>query len=62
MKKKKRTTAEVKRMKNKIMTQLAEKKSTVPDIANIIGSRPPYMYTSLCPDPRFRVQIKEATR
>lgn len=26
--------------------------------ANEIGSRPPYMYTSLCPDPRFRAPVK----
>lgn len=26
--------------------------------ANEIGSRPPYMYTSLCPDPRFRAPAK----
>lgn len=27
-------------------------------MADVIGRRPPYMYTSLCPDPRFRAPVK----
>lgn len=30
----------------------------VSPMADEIGRRPPYMYTSLCPDPRFRVPVK----
>lgn len=53
-KKKKRTRAEVQRMKDMVMTQLVEQKNVVPEMASIIGARPPYMYTSLCPDPNYR--------
>lgn len=30
----------------------------VSPMADEIGRRPPYMYTSLCPDPRFRAPAK----
>lgn len=53
-KKKKRTRAEVQRMKDMVMTQLVEQKNVVPEMANVIGRRPPYMYTALCPDPNYR--------
>lgn len=58
-KKKKRTRAEVQRMKDMVMTQLVEQKNVVPEMANVIGQRPPYMYTSLCPDPMYRAPVKE---
>lgn len=34
----------------------------VSPMADEIGRRPPYMYTSLCPDPRFRAPEKVAKR
>lgn len=58
-KKRKRTSAEVKRMKDMVMTQLVEQKNVVPEMANVIGQRPPYMYTALCPDPMYRAPVKE---
>ena len=54
VKKKKRTRAEVKRMKNMVMMKLADPDKDVSATAQEIGRRPPYMYTNLCPDPRFR--------
>lgn len=30
----------------------------VSPMADTIGRRPSYMYTSLCPDPRFRAPVK----
>ncbi len=32
----------------------------VSPMADEIGRRPPYMYTSLCPEPRFRAPAKGA--
>lgn len=58
-KKKKRTRAEVQRMKDMVMTQLAECEDRIPESANVIGQRPPYMYTALCPDPTYRTPVKE---
>lgn len=58
-KKRKRTSAEVKRIKNMVMTHLAECEDRTQESANVIGQRPPYMYTSLCPDPMYRVPVKE---
>ena len=58
-KKKKRTRAEVQRMKDMVMTQLVEQNNVVPESANVIGHRPPYMYTALCPDPMYRAPVKE---
>lgn len=58
-KKKKRTKAEVQHMKDMVMTQLVEQKNVVPEMASIIGARPPYMYTSLCPDPNYRKRRSE---
>lgn len=58
-KKRKRTSAEVKRMKDMVMTQLVEQKNVVPESANVIGQRPPYTYTALCPDPMYRTPVKE---
>ena len=54
MKRKRKTPKEVKQTKNEIMTLLSEKHDIVPASAEEIGRRPPYMYTCLCPDPKYR--------
>lgn len=53
-KKRKKTTAEMKKIKNMVMEKLADPGKDTSEIAKEIGQRPPYMYTALCPDPRFR--------
>ena len=42
-----------------VMTQLAECEDRTQESANVIGQRPPYMYTALCPDPMYRAPVKE---
>lgn len=53
-KKRKKTTAEMKKIKNMIMEKLADTDKGISEIAQEIGRRPPYMYTELCPDPNYR--------
>lgn len=53
-KKRKKTTAEMKKIKNMVMERLADPGKDKSEIAQEIGRRPPYMYTTLCPDPRYR--------
>ncbi len=53
-KKRKKTTAEMKKIKNMIMEKLADTDKGISEIAQEIGRRPPYMYMELCPDPNYR--------
>ena len=53
-KKRKKTTAEMKKIKNMAMEKLADPDEDASEIAQEIGRRPPYMYTELCPDPNYR--------
>ena len=53
-KKRKKTTAEMKKIKNIVMERLADPGKDKSEIAQEIGRRPPYMYTELCPDPNYR--------
>ena len=53
-KKRKKTKAEMKKIKNMVMERLADPGKDKSEIAQEIGRRPPYMYTVLCPDPRYR--------
>jgi hypothetical protein len=53
-KKRKKTTAEMKKIKNMAMEKLADPDEDTSEIAQEIGRRPPYMYTELCPDPNYR--------
>ena len=53
-KKRKKTTSEMKKIKNMVMMKLADPDKDVSATAQEIGRRPPYMYTALCPDPKFR--------
>lgn len=58
-KKRKKTTAEMKKIKNMVMEKLADPDKDTSEIAQEIGRRPPYMYTALCPDPMYRAPVKE---
>ena len=53
-KKRKKTTAEMKKIKNMVMERLADPDKDTSEIVQEIGRRPPYMYTELCPDPNYR--------
>ena len=53
-KKRKKTTAEMKKIKNMVMERLADPGKDKSEIAQEIGRRPPYMYTELCPDSNYR--------
>lgn len=46
-KKRKKTTAEMKKIKNMVMERLADPGKYKSEIAQEIGRRPPYMYTEL---------------
>lgn len=53
-KKRKKTTAEMKKIKNMVMMKLSDPDKDVSATAQEIGRRPQYMYTALCPDPKYR--------
>lgn len=59
MKKRKKTHAEMKKIKNMVMEKLADPGKDESETAQEVGRRPPYMYTALCPDPRYRAPVKE---
>lgn len=59
MKKRKKTHAEMKKIKNMVMEKLADPGKDTSETAQEVGWRPPYMYTALCPDPRYRAPVKE---
>lgn len=53
-KKRKKTTAEMKKIKNMVMERLVGPEKDISETAQEIGRRPPYMYTELCHDPNYR--------
>lgn len=58
MARKRKTTKKMQEMKNVIMklsTSGVEIRTRKCVSADEIASRPPYMYTVLCPDPRYRI-------
>lgn len=59
MKKRKKTRAEMQKIKNMVMEKLADPGKDTSETAQEVGRRPPYMYTALCPDPRYRAPVKE---
>lgn len=59
MKKRKKTHAEMKKIKNMVMEKLADPGKDTSETAQEVGRRLPYMYTALCPDPRYRAPVKE---
>ncbi len=58
MARKRKTTKKMQETKNTIMklsTSGIEIRTRQCVSADEIGARPPYMYTVLCPDPRYRI-------
>jgi len=58
MARKRKTTRKMQETKNTIMklsTSGIEIRTRKCVSADEIASRPPYMYTALCPDPRYRI-------
>ena len=58
MARKRKTTKKMQETKNVIMklsTSGIEIRTRQSISADEIGARPPYMYTTLCPDPRYRI-------
>jgi len=53
MARKKKSTNDQK-IKNMILRKIASSYDKASDKAMEIGQRPPYMYTSLCPDEKYR--------